>query len=137
MIIRTLFQDEFDPGYRIQGSPRLVDQNPIYTSTQYNPTLPSDPGSRSLSSLYGTLPRQALPQHSYTYHEHLSRQRSISHLGKKSLRIYFENNFPPSNIFVISRCQLVRLRIMIAWFGYDRIITSNKRLVFLGKIDIL
>jgi len=31
--------------------------------------------------VYGTLPRQTLPQHSYTYHEHLSRQRSISHLA--------------------------------------------------------
>jgi len=30
--------------------------------------------------VYGTLPRQTLPQHSYTYHQHLSRQRSISHL---------------------------------------------------------
>ena len=49
----------------------------------------------------------------------------------------FENNFPPSNIFFISRCQLVRVRIMIVWFGYDRIITINKRLVFWKKIDIV
>jgi len=101
---RQDFVDEFDPGYRIPPSPGLVDQNPIYTSSQYDPTLPSHPGSRSLSSVYGTLPRQTLPQHSYTYHEHLSRQRSISHLGKKSLNLTFENNFPPSNIFFISRC---------------------------------
>jgi len=78
---RKNFVDEFDTGVGIHGSAYLVDQNPIYTSSQYDPALPSRPVSRCLSSVYGTLPRQALPQHNYTYQENLTRQRSISHLA--------------------------------------------------------
>jgi len=79
---RQDFADEYDTGVRVPASTYLVDHNPIYSSDrdQYDPNLPSRPVSRSLSSVYGTLPRHTVPQHSYTYQEDLSRQRSISHL---------------------------------------------------------
>jgi len=78
---RQDFADEFDTGVRLPASTYLVDHNPIYSSDQYDPNLPSRPVSRSLSSVYGTLPRHTVPQNSYTYQEDLSRQRSISHLA--------------------------------------------------------
>lgn len=77
---RQDFADEFDTGVRLPASTYLVDHNPIYSSDHYDPNLPSRPVSRSLSSVYGTMPRHTVPQHSYTYQEDLSRQRSISHL---------------------------------------------------------
>jgi len=109
---RQDFADEYDTGVRVPASTYLVDHNPIYSSDrdQYDPNLPSRPVSRSLSSVYGTLPRHTVPQHSYTYQEDLSRQRSISHLGNTTTPVwrhfYYNNsiNLIRSNVFLISRC---------------------------------